>query len=130
MEAEVGELCLANYLTNIPRARMRHEGERNNRPLRKYHNTLYLFPQILHTHCFQFLLGITMVPRENKNNAYAKCGRQTKSIMVFSELAYCFSKIQPVGKKISRLNNFRKLKLDFNPPLPPKHYKHGGAFRY
>ena len=29
-----------------------------------------------------------MVPRENKNNAYAKCGRQTKSIMVFSELAY------------------------------------------
>ena len=68
----MGELCLANYLTNIPRARMRHEGERNN----------------------------------------------------------CFSKIQQVGKKISRLNNFRKLKLDFNPPLPPKHYKHGGAFRY
>jgi len=23
-------------------------------------------------HCFQFLLGLTMVPRENKNNAYAK----------------------------------------------------------
>ena len=38
----------------------------------KYHNTLFLSPQILHKHCFQFLLGLTMVPRENKNNAYAK----------------------------------------------------------
>ena len=29
-------------------------------------------------------------------------------------------------KKISRLNIFRKLKLDFNPFLPPKHYKYDG----
>ena len=29
-----------------------------------------------------------MVPRENKNNAYAKFGGQTKSITVFSEVAY------------------------------------------
>ena len=29
-----------------------------------------------------------MVPRENKNNVYAKFGGQTKSIMVFSEVAY------------------------------------------
>ena len=35
----------------------------------KYHNTLFLSPQILH--CFQFLLGLTMVPRENQINAYA-----------------------------------------------------------
>ena len=55
----------------------------------KYHNTLCLSPQILHKHCFQFLLGLTVVPRENKNNAYAKLGgRRKKSIMVFSELAY------------------------------------------
>ena len=40
----------------------------------KYHNTLCLSPQILHKHCFQFLLGITMVPRENKINSYAKFG--------------------------------------------------------
>ena len=41
----------------------------------------------------------------------------------------CFSKIQLVGKKkISRLNIFPKLKLDFNPFLPPKHYKYGGRF--
>ena len=31
-------------------------------------------------------------------------------------------------KKISRLNIFRKWKLDINPFLPPKHYKHGGRF--
>ena len=40
----------------------------------------------------------------------------------------CFSKIQLVGKKISRLNIFREWKLDINPFLPPKHYKYGGRF--
>ena len=33
-----------------------------------------------------------------------------------------------VKKKISRLNISRKLKLDFNPFLPPKHYKYGRRF--
>ena len=36
----------------------------------------------------------------------------------------CFSKIQLVGQKKTRLNIFRKLKLDINPFLPPKHYKY------
>ena len=54
----------------------------------KYHNTLRLSPQILHKHCFQFLLGLTMVPIENKNNAYVKFGGQIKSIMVFSGMAH------------------------------------------
>ena len=31
-------------------------------------------------------------------------------------------------KKTSRLNGLRKLKLDTNPFLPPKHYKYGGCF--
>ena len=44
----------------------------------KYHNILCLSPQILHKHCFQFLLGLIMVPRENKNNAYAKFGGTKK----------------------------------------------------
>ena len=44
----------------------------------KYHNTFCLFPQILHKHCFQFLLGLTMVPRENKNNPYANFGGTNK----------------------------------------------------
>ena len=40
---------------------------------------------------------------------------------------YC--KIQLVDKKkISRQNIFRKLKLAFNPFLPPKHYKYGERF--
>ena len=46
--------------------------------LGKYHNTLCLSPQILHKRCFQFLLGLTTVPRENKNNAYAKFGGTNK----------------------------------------------------
>ena len=44
----------------------------------KYHNTLCLPSKILHKHCFQFLMGPTMVPRENKNNAYAKFWRPNK----------------------------------------------------
>ena len=32
-------------------------------------NTLYLHSKILHKHYIQFLLGLTMVPRENKDNA-------------------------------------------------------------
>ena len=44
----------------------------------KYHNTLCLSPQILHKHCFQFLLGIRIILRENKNNAYAKFGGTNK----------------------------------------------------
>ena len=28
--------------------------------------------KILHNHCFQFLLGITVVPREIEHNGYAK----------------------------------------------------------
>ena len=44
----------------------------------KYYNTLCLSPNILHKHCLQFLLELTMVPRENKNSAYAKFGGTNK----------------------------------------------------
>ena len=44
----------------------------------KYHNTLCLYRQMLHKHCFQFLLGLAMVPGENKHNAYAKFGVTNK----------------------------------------------------
>jgi len=44
----------------------------------KYHNTLCLSSQILHRRCLHFLLGLTMVPRENKDNAYAKFWRKNK----------------------------------------------------
>ena len=36
------------------------------------HNAPCLPPKILHNHCFQFLLGITVVPREIQDNGYAK----------------------------------------------------------
>ena len=32
-------------------------------------------PRLLHIHCFQFLLGITVVPREIEDNGYASFGR-------------------------------------------------------
>ena len=39
------------------------------------HNAVYFQPRIFHNLCFSFLLGITAVPREIENNAYAKfCG--------------------------------------------------------
>ena len=71
----------------------------------KYHNTFCLSPQILHKHCFQFLLGLTMVPTENRNNAYAKFGGTNKEYyaifrngqlqstllgIIFSTLQSCF----------------------------------------
>ena len=31
-----------------------------------------VYPIILHNHCFQLLLGITVVPREIEDNGYAK----------------------------------------------------------
>ena len=36
-----------------------------------FHNAPYLPPKGLHSLCFSFLLGITAVPRETENNAYA-----------------------------------------------------------
>ena len=44
----------------------------------KYHNTLCLYPQILHKHCFCFLLGPLQVPGETGNNAYGKFGGTNK----------------------------------------------------
>ena len=44
----------------------------------KYHNTLCCPSKILHKHCFQFLLGLTIAPREIGNNAYAKFWRDKK----------------------------------------------------
>ena len=38
--------------------------------------------------CFSFLLGITGVPREIENNAYAKFGEQIRCIMGDVEVAY------------------------------------------
>ena len=44
----------------------------------QYHNTLCLSSKILHKHCFYFLLGLTIVSRENRNNAYTTFWRTNK----------------------------------------------------
>mgnify|MGYP006964547207 CR=1 FL=1 len=49
----------------------------------KYHNTLCLSPPNLHKQCFHFLLGLTMVPRENKSNAFAKFWRTDRVLRYF-----------------------------------------------
>ena len=55
------------------------------RSLRKYHNTHCLSPKFcISVVSVQFLL----VPRESKNDAYAKFEGQTKSIAVFSQVTY------------------------------------------
>ena len=38
------------------------------------HNNPFSRPKILHDHCFQFLLGITVAPKEIEDNGYAKFG--------------------------------------------------------
>ena len=57
----------------------------NNSPTQDYvhpddhtkptYNTLYCPSKILHKHCFQFLVVLTITPREIENNAYAKFWR-------------------------------------------------------
>ena len=53
----------------------------------KYHNTFCCPPEILHKHCFQFLLGLTITPREFENYAYAKFWRDSKEYYGISEKA-------------------------------------------
>ena len=50
-------------------------------------------PKSLRKHCFQFLMGVKMTPRETENNAYAKFwGDKQRAlwyIMVFSGVVNC-----------------------------------------
>ena len=71
----------------------------------KYHNTLCLSSKILHKHCFYFLLGLTIVSRENKNNAYAKFWRTNKEYYGIFEsdlLAIFVYDNQPIAFRASR----------------------------
>ena len=59
---------------------------------------LFVFqPKILHKHCFQFLLGVKMAPRETENNSYAKFwGDKQRAlwyVMVFSAVVNTVSVI-------------------------------------
>ena len=56
--------------------------------LGKYHNTLYLSPQILQKHCFVFSWGGCKSQEKLETMFMQNLGRQTKSIMVFFQVAY------------------------------------------
>ena len=63
--------------------------------VQKYHNTLCLSPQILHKHCFYFLLRLFKSQVKIKAMLMQNFGGQTKSIIVFLKVAYggrfCFN---------------------------------------
>ena len=52
----------------------------------------------LHNHCFEFLLGITVVPREIEDNGYAKLWGKTRYIMVYVKMVSEFANIKFCGK--------------------------------
>ena len=52
-------------------------------------NSLCLPAEILHKYCFQFLLGLRIVPKKYENNAYEKFEEQAKCIMGNVEAANC-----------------------------------------
>ena len=67
----------------------------------KYHNTLCLSPQLLHKHCFQFLLGLTMATKTTLVQNLGGMGNkeyygifQNRSIILMTLIGkYCFSTI-------------------------------------
>ena len=56
----------------------------------KYHNSLCCPSKILHKHCLQFPLGLTIGPRETENNAYAKFWRDNKEYYGIFRCVDCF----------------------------------------
>ena len=49
-------------------------------------NASSLPPKILRNHCFQFILGITVAPREIEDNGYAKFWGVNNCIMAHLEM--------------------------------------------
>ena len=66
----------------------------------KYHNTLCLPFKILHKYCFQFLFSLTMISRENKNNAYAKLWRGNKAYYGIFESRLCTDSHMAIAKSV------------------------------
>ena len=62
-----------------------------------YHNVLVCHPKLLHKHCFHFLLGVKMAPRESENNAYANFWSDKQRalwyVMVFSGVVNTISSL-------------------------------------
>ena len=70
-----------------------------------FKNTTILFvspPKLCTEMCFHFLQGLTMVPRENKNNAYAKFWRTNKEVLWYFLKCYFFSQVHQICPKYYR----------------------------
>ena len=72
-------------------------------------------------HCLKFLLGLTMVPRENKNNAYAKFeGTKKEYYGIFRSglLEFMFSVFMFNIDCSSKLSRFFYFKISIERVLP------------
>ena len=111
------------HVTARPHHRHTNWNNSINWPLQKIlQHTIMFFvchPKILHKHCFQFLLGVKMAPRETENNACAKFwGWKTKSIMVcYATQGFTWQEIVwPPGhlkRKNNKVESFSTLLLMF-----------------
>ena len=90
----------------------------------KYHNTLCLSPQILHKHCFQFLLGLTMVPREEYYGIFQSGllqlidGRSDYRILSQEYMWYCENCFQlsiPVGRALHQHRRGQRVHIPLTP---------------
>ena len=76
----------------------------------KYHNTICLLSKFLHKHCFHFLMGPTMVPRENKNNACAKFWRTNKEYYgIFESGLFCKACLNVLASKTNIITIFTRV---------------------
>ena len=90
------------------------------------HNGPCLPPRTLHKYCFQFLLGITVIPREIKGNGYAKFGGRgwgrgggglTRCILRVVELIYSVFQGEESVKEARRLLEFAEETVYVSRPL-------------
>ena len=85
----------------------------------KYHNTPCLSPQILHKHCFCFLLGPFKSHEKLETVLMQNLGEQTKSIMVFSGVPYSILAGVPFRPLPSRSRAFVRSFFAFPSPSTP-----------
>ena len=80
----------------------------------KYHNTPRLSTKILHKHCSHFLLGLTMVPREKKNNAYCiYSNRHRCAYLIFQSTSGALNRGRRLFEGGAYLNNLYQTNLLF-----------------
>ena len=94
-QLHVKQICLPSLILNVRNnEKNHHDADIMICDFHISHNAPFCPPppppkKIFHNLCFSFLLGITALPREIENNAYAKSwGGQIRSIMGEVQAAY------------------------------------------